>query len=58
MITKHFFKTLIVFLFMIIIGMVGIFLVNFFSHGDCNDGKKNGNEKTIDKGGRCDIVKK
>lgn len=32
--TKHFFKTLIIFTGMIILGLVGVFLVSYFDKGD------------------------
>ncbi|MFA5777918.1 MAG: hypothetical protein WC870_00280 [Candidatus Paceibacterota bacterium] len=32
--TKHFFKTLTLFAFMIILGLVGVFVVNYFDKGE------------------------
>jgi len=34
MITKHFFKTLVIFTGMILLGLVGIFLVSYFGQGE------------------------
>ena len=37
MLTKHFLKTLVIFLGMIMLGLVGVFLVSYFDEGGARD---------------------